>query len=121
MTVELTTTQKLWKPISELQAEAEQIGVKLRRAALKNDIDTMMALGRRLQEINDEMRDAGQNAREYARSKAQAREAKLQPDKSNYPAIGQMLLHAWEWGIKTGRIRIPPGVSVETDQPDEPR
>jgi hypothetical protein len=87
----LTTTQKLWRPISELQAEREKIGKELRSAAVQGDLDAAMAAAKRMGELEIEMAQAATAVREHARTKALA---KSQPDKTNYPAIGQMLLHA---------------------------
>jgi ElaB/YqjD/DUF883 family membrane-anchored ribosome-binding protein len=111
-----TTTQKLWKPISMLQAEQEEVGRQLRAAALAGDIEAAKKAAGRMEELQREMHQAGQSVREHARQKAQAA-SKSAPDRSNYPAIGQMLQHSLEHAIKTGVIKVP-GINVSTTDED---
>lgn len=111
---DLTTTQKLWKPISALDQAYDQASKDLRAAAIHGDIAAARAAADRMEEIQREMAMAGRNVREYQRQKTLAKTA---PDRSNYAALGQMLQHAWEWGIKNGCIKAP-GVSTATEEND---
>lgn len=112
---DLTTTQKLWRPISELDKEQEQVRKQLVTAAGRGDIEEARRLVGRMEEIHLEMHQAGQNAREHARQKALASSTKSQPDKSNYPAIGQMLQNALTWAIETGVVKAPVSTTTEDD------
>jgi hypothetical protein len=113
---DLTTTQKLWRPISQLQAEAEDLGLQLRAAALAGDINAAKQAARRMEEIQREMSQAGQSVREHARQKALVTQGKSQPDKNSYPAIGRMLMNSIDHWRKTHPGgELPGSVSTATE------